>query len=290
MEMETTVRKRKSPVRVIANSILVFVIAVWLIVVLIDVYKNEALSPQVSDVGQTVTISPTSIYMTANTNIDVSPTPGGIRVIVRNRAVFDDVGRSEVPVENGPSYTKWFSRNMKVTSDGKITGKIETEYPEPEKAVSKQYIDILFLGMFSQYPVGNFGDFKYISLGDIMPIISDNSTPQNATFTINGKFDTTKKDSDSAVPIEIGLTWVRIYNENGTLFLQVMPGSTRYVTYDGTRGRFLTDTQVDYVDGEVDYYEPFNEILLKKMLELGYHAGHEDIFNYYKWIKNNIKF
>lgn len=273
----------------IKQKYLLKIIPVIIIVILLIVFnigKNQ-IQQKLNFIDN---LSPT-VFSTQNTNLTMTPKPrdiqGNYPIYIGDYAFLEPDLRIRVESDFAPIWeAKWKSNKLNVTSDGKILGVIETEYPEPEKALNKQFKDILFMELAVREPVGNFGDFGIRRFNETTPILSVNSTSQNAIFEINRVFDQTKINTKTTMLIEILLTWVRVYNENGKLLLQVMPGNFHETINKSFS--FSVNKTATNLEGVFDYYEPIDEKLLKDRLRPDYKDEANGYFNYYAWIKNNI--
>lgn len=261
--MKTKSKNTKSPKSHIKNIKLIIIIIILLLFILL-IYKIGS-NRQIPQVNNNKGNGPYATYY-----------PLDRRIIDVQGYTFNEPGLNIADEDNPIAQGTWKINNLKVTADGIVKGSIEVTFPVPGKFKNKLFKDILFSGVISQIPFGSSGDFGYVELGKILPVMSAKSTPQNAYFEINRPIDLSKKYNKNSIA-EITLTWVRMYRENGTLFFYVMPVLERgkYIDEDGNS------------QGHFGYYLPINENSLKDRLAPTQYPG-DGKYNYYLWIKNNI--
>lgn len=180
----------------------------------------------------------------------------------------------------------WTCDDLRITTDGKVTGSFRAIYDGPSIPYAL-FKDILFFQVQGRYVWPQYGDILHQPLSDVIPITAQVSDEKSAEFRIETSFQIPPlvNDVDGGMPLrnlELTLTWVRLYKSEQSLYVQVFAGdANRYPNKPEIR--FNQDPQL--LTGRFGYYSVLPESSLKGGRAIGLHGE----FEYYTWLRENIR-
>jgi hypothetical protein len=149
----------------------------------------------------------------------------------------------------------WGSKDLRVTTAGRVTATFETTYEGP----AVQYTplkDFLFVQVAAVYLYPYQGDFHQEPLTEVVPLVAQLSSHKSAQFTLDTTFRMPPmvKDKEGGLllwGLRIDLTWVRAYRGGGNRYFHVWAGDSSHnlplaatVAFDQSpvrlAGRFLS--------------------------------------------------
>jgi hypothetical protein len=126
----------------------------------------------------------------------------------------------------------WGSKDLRVTTAGRVTATFETTYEGP--AVQYPTLkDFLFVQVAANYLYPYQGDFHQEPLTEIVPLVARRSSHKLAQFTLDTTFriPPVVKDNEGGLllwGIGINLTWVRAYGEGGSRYFHIWAGDSSH--------------------------------------------------------------
>ncbi len=180
----------------------------------------------------------------------------------------------------------WTSNDLRITTDGRVSGSFQVTCDGPMASYS-QFRDILFFQVQGRYIWPQYGDILHQPLSDVIPIIAQISDDHSAEFLVDTSFQIPPlvNDIDGGMPLknlELTLTWVRVYRSEQNLYVQVFPGDVnRYPNKPELR----FNQKPQSLTGRFGYYS----VLPEDSLKGGRAIGLQGEFEYYTWLRGNIK-
>lgn len=179
----------------------------------------------------------------------------------------------------------WEAKNLEVTTGGAFAAQFKTRYEGPQISWPV-VLDVLFVQIQAEYapsgcPPGTVcaGDFYFVPLDEIVPLVAKHSAPWSARFIASGTFDVPGvNDRGSRLnTVWLNLTWVRVYDAGDQLGFHVFPGFEAFSSPD-IHPHIGFDQEPQSISGRLGYYQAF--------LGRGRGGG---VFNYQKWIRQYLK-
>jgi hypothetical protein len=174
----------------------------------------------------------------------------------------------------------WSSQDLSITTNGKVSGTFVTTYEGPPVPYP-EFKDVLFFQVQARYIYPRYGDIAHQPFSEVIPIVSERSSEHSAKFVLNSTFQLPPliKDIDGGLPlrnIELTLTWVRVYKSDQGLHVQVFAGdANRYPD----KPKIAFNQEPQFITARFGYYSVLPESMLKSSSD----------FDYYTWIKENVK-
>lgn len=179
----------------------------------------------------------------------------------------------------------WEAKDIEVTTGGAFAAQFKTRYQGPQIPYPV-VLDVLFVQFQAVYappacPPGTVcaGDFYFLPLDEIVPLVAEHSAHRSARFIASGTFDVpavTDRGSRLST-VWLNLTWVRVYDAGDQLGFHVFPGFEAFYSPD-THPRIGFDQQPQSINGRLGYYR----VLLGR-------GGGSGVFNYQKWIRQYLR-
>ena len=178
----------------------------------------------------------------------------------------------------------WEAKNILVTTSGTFAAEFKTRYEGPPVSYPV-VLDVLFVQVQAEYapppcPPGNVcaGDFYFVPLDQIVPLVAKHSGPRSARFIASGTFDVPGvADRGSQLStVWLNITWVRVYDAGEQLGFHVFAGDELRYYPDIPQISFDQETQS--IIGRLGYYQ----VLLGR-------GGGSGVFSYQKWIRQYLK-
>ena len=185
---------------------------------------------------------------------------------------------------DGQQIVTWEAKNILVTTSGTFAAEFKTRYEGPPVSYPV-VLDVLFVHVQAEYapspcPPGHVcaGDFYFVPLGEIVPLVAKHSGPRSARFIASETFDVPGvADRGSQLStVWLKLTWVRVYDAGEQLGFHVFAGDALRYYPDIPQISFDQETQS--ISGRLGYYQ----VLLGR-------GGGGGLFNYQKWIRRYLK-
>lgn len=180
----------------------------------------------------------------------------------------------------------WTSSDLRVTTGGRVSGSFQVTCDGPMASYS-QFRDILFFQVQGRYIWPQYGDILHQPLSDVIPIIAHTSDENSAEFRVDTSFQIPPlvNDIDGGMPLknlELTLTWVRVYRSEQNLYVQVFAGDVnRY----SNKPEFGFNQEPQFLTGRFGYYS----VLPEDSLKGGRAIGLQGEFEYYTWLRENIR-
>jgi hypothetical protein len=178
----------------------------------------------------------------------------------------------------------WEAKDIVVTTEGAFAAEFKTRYQGPPVSYPI-LLDVLFVQFQAEYapsgcPPGIVcaGDFYFVPLDEIVPLVAKHSAPRSARFIASGTFDApgvTDRGYQLST-VWLNLTWVRVYDAGEQLGFHVFPGDAP--RYYPEIPQIAFDQEPQAITGRLGYYQVL----------LGRGAG-SGVFSYQKWIRRYLK-
>jgi hypothetical protein len=187
----------------------------------------------------------------------------------------------------------WSSDDLYITVNGELTGTFVTQYGGKQVKIPQangtptypQLLeDALFVDVCAVHKWLPWGDTIKDELG-MIPVLAQQSNDNGAVFTVAGNFKVPTIVVDTSMPLahlEVNLTWARVYNADGILYFQILPGDVSRYYPDIPQTAFNTRL-TQPLTGRFGHH---SVLIHEQDLRRG--GLLNDEFNYYDWIKQSL--